>query len=317
MMDWTDRHCRHFHRQFTRHARLYTEMVAASALLRGDANRLLQFHSVEHPVALQLGGNEVDAMAHAARLGESSGYDEININCGCPSDRVMEARFGACLMNEPQRVADLVATMTAAVRIPVTVKCRVGIDQNEEMDFLHQFVETVAEADCRTFIVHARNAWLSGLSPKENREIPPLRYCAVEDLKRAHPNLQIVLNGGLKTLGACQKILAQLDGVMVGRAAYEDPWMLSRVDSTLFGATDPVVTREQAIDSMRPYIASELRLGTPLAQIARHILGIYRGEPGGRAFRRTLSVDGRSPAAGLEVLDAALHKTHGSINAAA
>lgn len=316
-MDWTDRHCRHFHRQLTRHARLYTEMVSAPALTHGDANQLLRFNVREHPVALQLGGHETSVMVNAARIGEDYGYDEININCGCPSNRVTEARFGACLMNEPTQVADLVVAMKETVQIPITVKCRIGLDRDEEADCLHQFVETVASAGCETFIVHARNAWLSGLSPKENREIPPLRYDVVTNLKRAYPNLQIVLNGGLKTLSACQKALEELDGVMVGRAAYEDPWLLARVDSILFGTVDPVNTREEAIDSMRSYITSELCSGTPLARIVRHVLGIYRGQPGGRAFRRALSTHGRAPKAGLEVLEAAVQQAHRRINAAA
>lgn len=317
MMDWTDRHCRHFHRQLTRNARLYTEMVSAQALMHGDVSQLLRFHIQEHPVALQIGGWEAGTMTHAARVGEDYGYDEININCGCPSSRVTEARFGACLMNEPRQVADLVTAMKGAVQIPITVKCRVGLDHDEEEDCLHRFVETVASAGCQTFIVHARNAWLSGLSPKENREIPPLRYNAVTKLKRAYPGLQIVLNGGIKSLSACQKVLSELDGVMIGRAAYEDPWLLSRVDSILFKQKDPVRTREEAINSMYAYIASELAADTPLAHIVRPLLGIYRGEPGGRAFRRILSTDGRAPKAGLEALEAAVREARGRIHAAA
>ena len=306
MMDWTDRHCRYFHRRLTRHALLYTEMINTGAILRGDAARHLRFDAAEHPVALQLGGSEPQDLARAASIGEAYGYEEINLNCGCPSDRVQSGRFGACLMLEPQRVADCVAAMAAAVRVPVTVKCRIGVDDSEDYAFLHRFVATVAAAGCGTFIVHARKAWLSGLSPKENREIPPLSYDTVYRLKRDFPQLKIVINGGLLNLDACRAPLKQLDGVMLGRAAYEDPWLLAEVDAELFGATATVEFREDVLLAMRDYVERELRASTPLAAMTRHWFGLFRGEPGGRGFRRVLSESAHRRGADWSVVERAL-----------
>lgn len=317
MMAVTDRHCRYFIRQISHHARLYTEMVTAAAILHGDTSRLLHFDPAEQPLALQLGGSEPEALARAARIGEVYGYDEINLNCGCPSDRVQEGRFGACLMLEPACVADGVAAMRAAVRIPVTVKCRIGVDHSEDYAFLLHFIDTVAAAGCDTFIIHARKAWLSGLSPRENREIPPLRYELVQQIKRERPHLTVVINGGIRTLAHAATQLDGLDGVMLGRAAYEDPWLLAAVDPYLFDAPAPVQNREQALQSMRPYIAAELEAGTALPHISRHLLGLYRGQPGGRAFRRVLSQRAHLPGAGLEVLDAALDEVHNVMRKAA
>lgn len=317
MMDWTDRFCRYFHRQLSRHARLYTEMVTTSAILHGDVMRLLRFDPAEQPLALQLGGSEPGALTRAASIGEAHGYDEINLNCGCPSDRVQEGRFGACLMREPARVADAVAAMRAAVRIPVTVKCRIGVDDSEDYVFLLHFIDTVAAAGCETFIIHARKAWLSGLSPRENREIPPLRYDLVHLLKRERPQLGIVINGGMRSLDQVSTQLEQLDGVMLGRAAYEDPWLLANVDTKLFGAPAALHSREQALQAIRPYIAAELAAGTALPHISRHLLGLYRGQPGGRAFRRVISQRAHLPGAGLEVLDAALDEVRDAMRKAA
>jgi tRNA-dihydrouridine synthase A len=304
MMDWTDRHCRYFHRLLSQHARLYTEMVHTGAILYGDTARHLRFDPAEHQLALQLGGAEPADLARCAEIAERHGYDEVNLNCGCPSDRVQEGRFGACLMREPGRVADSVRAMRAATRLPVTVKCRIGIDDSEEYAFLRSFVEAVAAAGCKTFIVHARKAWLQGLSPKENREIPPLRYEVVYRLKQEFPALRIVLNGGIRSIGECQQHLEHVDGVMLGREAYENPWLLASVDHALFGG-EAVPSREQILLRLRPYIARELEHGTALGQITRHILGLYRGLPGGRAFRRALS-EGAARKGTLETLDAAL-----------
>jgi len=306
MMDWTDRHCRYFHRQLTGRALLYTEMVTTGAVIHGDRARLIGFDAAEHPVALQLGGADPRALAESARIGEGFGYDEINLNVGCPSDRVQGGRFGACLMAEPKLVGDCVAAMKAAVRVPVTVKCRIGIDHSEEYPFLKAFIETVAAAGCDTFIVHARKAWLSGLSPKENREIPPLQYATVYRLKRDFRQLRIVINGGIRTLPECEEHLRHVDGVMLGREAYENPWLLAQADARLFGLTGAPATREAVVRRMLPYVARELAEGTPLAHMTRHILGLYRGQPGGRAFRRVLSQQAHRPGAGAEVLEAAL-----------
>ena len=306
MMDWTDRHDRYFLRLLSRHARLYTEMVTTGALLHGDRERFLRFDPAEHPVALQLGGCEPDALARCAEFGAATGYDEINLNCGCPSDRVQEANFGACLMASPDHVAAGVAAMRAAVPLPVTVKCRIGIDDSEEYPFLKRFVETVAAAGCQTFIVHARKAWLSGLSPKENREVPPLQYATVYKLKREFPQLRIVINGGIKTLAEVQEHLRHVDGVMLGREVYENPWLLAGIDHALFHAENPAGSRALALRRLLTYVERELAEGTPLAHITRHILGLYRNQPGGRAFRRVLSQQACRRGAGLEVIEAAL-----------
>jgi len=306
MMDWTDRHCRFFLRLMSKHARLYTEMVTTGAILYGDRERFLRFDPMEHPVALQLGGSEPDALARCAEIGTAFGYDEINLNCGCPSDRVQEGRFGACLMKEPQRVAESVAAMRRETHLPVTVKTRIGIDDSEEYAFLKQFVETVAAAGCEVFIVHARKAWLQGLSPKENREIPPLRYEVVHRLKQEFPQLTIVLNGGLKTLDACSEQLHDLDGVMLGREVYENPYVMAQVDAQLYGDAAQAMSREDVAMALLPYIERELAQGASLNHISRHILGLFRGQPGGRAFRRVISQNATRPGAGAEVLRAAL-----------
>lgn len=307
MMDWTDRHCRFFHRLLAPHARLYTEMVHSGAILFGDAERHLAFSPEEHPVALQLGGSEPDELARAAAIGESFGYDEINLNCGCPSERVQRGSFGACLMAEPLRVAECVAAMRAAVRLPVTVKCRIGIDDSEEEAFLHRFVAAVAEAGCATFLVHARKAWLKGLSPKENREIPPLRYAVVEGLKRSFPGLTIVLNGGLREPTAALARVGRLDGLMIGREAYENPWSLTTYEERLFGTAPP--EREAVIERMTAYAAQQAAAGVPLRAITRHVLGLYNSLPGARAFRRRLSEAGPGSGPGLLREAAALVRT--------
>jgi tRNA-dihydrouridine synthase A len=289
MMDWTDRHCRFFFRLLSRGARLYTEMITAPALAHGDVPRHLDFDPAEHPLALQLGGSDPPALAHAARLGERWGYDEINLNCGCPSERVQTGSFGACLMAEPALVADCVRAMRDAVSVPVTVKHRIGLDAIEEFGFVRDFVGTVARAGCDVFIVHARNAVLKGLSPKENREVPPLRYDIVRKLKRDFPSLTIVLNGGLVEWEAIERELAFVDGVMLGRAAYHDPFLLSDVDRRLFGETGPAPTRGQVVEALFEYANAELARGTSLRAITRHILGLYHGVRGGRRFRQVLS----------------------------
>jgi tRNA-dihydrouridine synthase A len=289
MMDWTDRHCRTFHRQLTRHALLYTEMVTAPAILHGDRARLLGKSEAEGDVALQLGGSDPKALAEAAEIGAGYGYAEINLNVGCPSDRVQEGRFGACLMAEPQLVATCVKRMQERVNVPVTVKCRIGIDdQDSERDF-QNFIDTVADAGCRTFIVHARKAWLKGLSPKENREIPPLDYERVYRLKAQRPELTIAINGGVGDLDAAVGHLQHVDGVMMGRAAYQTPYVLADVDRRIFGASTDAPTRLAAIDGMLPHIERHLANGGRLNNVVRHMLGLYHGEPRARVFRRHIS----------------------------
>ena len=311
MMDWTDRHCRFFHRQLTRHALLYTEMVTADAILHGKRDQLLAFSPVEHPVALQLGGSDPAKLADAAAIGAAYGYGEINLNVGCPSDRVQSGRFGACLMAEPQLVADCIAAMARAVSIPVTVKCRIGIDdQDSETDFT-RFIDTVADTGCRHFIVHARKAWLNGLSPKENREIPPLDYTRVYRLKQARPELTIVLNGGVDTLEAGLAHLAHVDGVMLGRAAYQTPYILAEVDRLFFGKAGEPISRAAALEALIPYVEAHLARGGRLNNITRHILGIYHGEPRSRAFRRHLSENAVRDGAGIEVLTRAIALVEG------
>jgi len=293
MLDWTDRHCRYFHRLLTQHARLYTEMVTTGALLHGDVARHLRFNAEEHPVALQLGGSEPAELAQAARLGEQWGYDEINLNCGCPSERVQRGAFGACLMAEPQLVADGVKAMVDAVSVPVTVKHRIGIDKTESYGFVRDFVGTVAAAGCQTFIVHARSAWLKGLSPKENREVPPLRYELVHRLKREFAHLHIVINGGITTSAQVHEQLQVLDGVMVGREAYHNPWTLSLWDELFYGqprSVLPEFTREGVERQMVDYMLCEARAhGTPWHAVARHMLGLRHGLPGARHWRQVWS----------------------------
>lgn len=290
MLDWTDRHCRHLHRLLTRHARLYTEMVTTGALLHGDEKRHLRFGEAEHPVALQLGGSEPADLARCARLAADWGYDEVNLNCGCPSERVQRGAFGACLMNEPQLVADCVKAMVDAVALPVTVKHRIGIDQREDYSFVRDFIGTVAEAGCQVFIVHARNAWLKGLSPKENREIPPLRHDVVARLKRDFPALTLAINGGIATDTLVHEQLQQVDGVMVGREAYHNPWWLARWDEAFFGAAPGALTREGVEEAMVAYMEHEASAhGTPWYAVARHMLGLRNGLPGARRWRQVWS----------------------------
>jgi tRNA-dihydrouridine synthase A len=306
MMDWSDRHCRFFHRQMTRHALLYTEMVTAQAIRHGDRERLIGFDPAEQPVALQIGGSDPKLLAEAARWGEDFGYREINLNVGCPSDRVQEGRFGACLMAEPDLVAEGVAAMRRAVSVPVTVKCRIGIDDQDEDEDLDRFVQKVAATGCSTFVIHARKAWLEGLSPRENREVPPLNYERVYRIKRSHPGLVIVINGGIASLSEAEAHLAHVDGVMLGRAAYHTPWILSQVDHRIFGEAPASATRADIVARMKPYISAELAKAPGLARLTRHMLGLFHGEPGGRVWRRVLSENAHRRGAGVEVLDMAL-----------
>jgi len=311
MMDWTDRHCRAFHRALTARALLYTEMVTAPAVIHGDRERLLGFDVVEHPVALQLGGSDPDQLAQAARIGAAMGYDEINLNVGCPSDRVQSGRFGACLMREPQLVADCMAAIREAVSVPVTVKCRIGVDDQDPAVSLFATVDASAAVGVTTFIVHARKAWLSGLSPKENRDVPPLDYGLVRRLKRERPHLTVCINGGVGSLEAAEAHLdeadgVRLDGVMLGRAAYHEPALLGQVDRRLFGADGGDINPFAAIDRYRPYLAARLGEGWGLHAMTRHMLGLMHGRPGARAFRRILTVEAIRPGAGLEVVDAAV-----------
>jgi tRNA-dihydrouridine synthase A len=292
MLDWTDRHCRSFHRLLSRRARLYSEMLTTGAILHGNRQQLLGFDPAEHPVALQLGGSDPRELAKAARIGEAFGYDEINLNLGCPSDRVQAGRFGACLMLEPRLVAEAIRAMRDAVQIEVTVKHRIGVDAVDSEEALLDFVGTLAEAGCRTFIVHARKAWLKGLSPKENREIPPLDPGRVRRLKASFPELNIVINGGILTLDEAEQHLSTLDGVMLGRAAYHNPWLLAEVDAKLFGERNPVQQRHEAMAALLPYIKNHLARGGRLHHISRHILGLYQGQPGARAWRRALGASG-------------------------
>ena len=306
MMDWTDRHERFFLRLISRRALLYTEMVTSGAVIHGDRQRLLGFSDQEHPVAVQLGGSKPGDLAEAARIAEGFGYDEINLNCGCPSDRVQSGRFGACLMAEPKLVAECVAAMQNAVSIPVTVKCRLGIDDQNLDETLPAFIEAVAGAGCKSFIVHARKAWLQGLSPKENRDVPPLDYDLVYRIKREYPELEIIVNGGIKTIDDAVPHLDHLDGVMVGRAAYQDPYVLAEVDRRLFGQEVSVPSRLELGERFAEYVAAEVERGTPLYSMIRHILGLFQGVRGARAFRRHISVYGPKSGAGAQVLHDAL-----------
>jgi tRNA-dihydrouridine synthase A len=302
MMDWTDRHCRVFHRQLTRRARLYTEMLTTGAIIHGDRARLLGFDAIEHPVALQLGGSDPGDLATAAKIGEAFGYDEINLNVGCPSDRVKDGRFGACLMAEPKLVAACVDAMKRAVRIPVTVKCRIGIDEQDPEVALDTLARDVVAAGSDALIVHARKAWLDGLSPKQNRDIPPLDYGRVYRLKQALPDLPVIINGGVGSLAEAKAHLTEVDGVMLGRVAYQEPWRLLTVDPDIFGEAAPHATMKHAFEAMMPYIERELARGTRLHAITRHFVGAYHGVPGARAFRRHLAENGVKPGAGTDVL---------------
>ena len=302
MMDWTDRHDRVFLRQLSKHALLYTEMVTSAALKHGDAQYLLQHSEGEHPVALQLGGSKPVELAEAAALAERSGYDEINLNVGCPSDRVQSGAFGACLMAEPGLVGKCVSSMMTSVSLPVTIKCRIGIDDRDSQRELEDFIGTVADAGCDTFIVHARKAILSGLSPKENREIPPLKYDSVFAVKQAFPELSIIINGGIKTLEDAESLLKKTDGVMLGREAYQNPFILNEVDAVFFGTATNVQTRTETLKKFIPYIEQELERGTPLHHMTRHILGLYKGQKGGKNFRRHLSENSYKKTADIGVL---------------
>ncbi|SJN60107.1 putative tRNA-dihydrouridine synthase [Vibrio ruber DSM 16370] len=314
MLDWTDRHCRYFHRLLTSQALLYTEMVTTGAIIHGKGDFLAYNHE-EHPVALQLGGSNPQDLATCAKLAAERGYDEINLNVGCPSDRVQNGRFGACLMAEPQLVAECVAAMKAEVDIPVTVKTRIGIDEQDSYQFLTDFVTIVAEqGGCEQFTIHARKAWLNGLSPKENREIPPLDYPRAYQLKRDFPHLQIAVNGGIKSLEETKEHLKQLDGVMIGREAYQNPYLLAEVDQQIFGLETPVKKRSQVVEEMYPYIESQLSQGAYLGHISRHMIGLFQNMPGARQWRRYISENAHKKGAGIEVIQTALLKIPESLN---
>ena len=309
MMDWSDRHCRYFWRLLTRESLLYTEMITTGALIHGDIARHLEFDPSEHPIAVQLGGNNANDLAHCAKLCEQHGYDEVNLNVGCPSDRVKSGAFGACLMNHPQTVADGIKAMRDKVDIPVTIKCRIGVDDNDSYEALCDFVSLNAEAGCEVFIIHARKAWLSGLSPKQNREVPPLDYPRVFQLKQDLPHLTIVLNGGLKTINDCQQALEQLDGVMIGREAYQNPSMLHEVDSAIYGA--PSAEFASTLDvahRFAEYMNNQLSKGVRLNHMTRHLLGLFNGQAGARLYRRHLSENANKLGAGVDVFMAALDK---------
>jgi len=313
MMEWTDRHCRFFHRLLTRRALIYTEMITTGAVLHGDRARLLAFDPVEHPVALQLGGSNPRQLAQCARIAADCGYDEINLNVGCPSDRVQEGRFGACLMAEPGLVGDCVAAMRAAVEVPITVKCRIGIDEQDPEEALDTLTRAVVAAGVEALIVHARKAWLDGLCPRENRDIPPLDYDRVYRLKAAHPDLAVVLNGGIADLDQAAAHLERLDGVMMGRAAYREPWRLLVVDPILFAAAARFAAPRAAAEALIPYIERELARGTKLHAITRHVLGLFHGVPGARAFRRHLATEAVRPGAGVATFRDALAAGGGAL----
>lgn len=310
MMDWTDLHCRFFHRLISQHALLYAEMVTTGALIHGDRHRFLRFNSDERPLAFQLGGSNLRELALCAKMVEDYGYDEVNLNVGCPSDRVQNGRFGACLMLEPELVADCISAMRDTVSIPVTVKSRIGVDDRDSYEELAVFVGKVAAARCKTFIIHARKAWLSGLSPKQNREIPPLNYDIVYQLKTDFPHLEIVVNGGIANLEQADTLLQRVDGVMVGREAYQNPYLLAEVDKRIFNATESPRSRHEIMGLMLPYIEGQLKKGIRLNSVTRHVLGLFHGEPGARAWRRHLSENTASPNAGIKVVRDALAFTY-------
>ena len=312
-MDWTDRHCRYFWRLMSQHTRVYTEMVTTGALIHGDAHRHLRFNEEEHPVALQLGGSSPRDLAISAKMGAEYGYDEINLNCGCPSDRVQNGAFGACLMREAELVRDCVSAMNDAVDIPVTVKHRLGIDEDNSYDIVRDFVGTVAQGGSAVFIAHARNAWLKGLSPKENREVPPLKYEWVHQLKRDFPHLTIVINGGITSLEECQTHLAHVDGVMLGREPYQNPWLISDVDRVLFDGDGSGHTRLSIAEALIPYLQQVLSEGGKLNHVLRHVLGLYQRQPGGKQFRRILSEGMHSEGAGIELFEQAVVQTQAQI----
>ena len=305
MMDWTDRHCRYFHRLLCRNALLYTEMLTTGALLQGDTKRFLRFDKTEHPVALQLGGSNATELASCAQIAERTGYDEVNLNCGCPSDRVQSGAFGACLMQQPELVADCVSAMQSSCAIPVTVKCRIGVDEQDEVTALQSFVEQLMDIGCKSITVHARKAWLKGLSPKENRDIPPLNYERVYQLKQDFPDLEVVINGGIKDLGQIKNHLEYVDGVMIGREAYHNPWLLAQIDENLFGEAPNFTSPVDALEAMYPYIESQLAQGEKLGAMTRHLLGLFQGISGTRRFKQYLSEHVHKPGANLDVLVAA------------
>lgn len=314
MLDWTDRHCRYFHRLLSSQTLLYTEMVTTGAIIHGKGD-FLAYNEEEHPLALQLGGSNPTDLAHCAKLAQERGYDEINLNVGCPSDRVQNGRFGACLMAEPQLVADCVAAMKDVVDIPVTVKTRIGIDDMDSYEFLTDFIWLVSEkGGCEQFTIHARKAWLSGLSPKENREIPPLDYPRAYQLKKDFPHLVIAVNGGVKTLTEAKEHLQHLDGVMIGREAYQSPYLLAEVDQQIFGLDTPIKKRSQVVEEMYPYIERELANGAYLGHITRHMLGIFQSMPGARQWRRYISENAHKAGSGIEVVQAALAKIPKELN---
>ena len=317
MMEWTDRHCRYFLRLISKRTLLYTEMVTADAILHGKPERLLRYDPSEHPLALQLGGGEPRSLAEAARIGAAFGYDEINLNVGCPSDRVQSGKFGACLMAEPEVVADCVASMQAKVDIPVTVKCRIGIDDQDAEETLDRFIDEVAQGGCRIFVLHARKAWLQGLSPKENRDVPPIDYDRVYRLKMRRPDLTVIVNGGIASLPEAQAHLSHVDGVMLGRAAYHDPYLLADVDADFFEEEGAAPSRVEVIDRFLPYAEAELARGVRLNQMTRHVLGLLHGQPRARAFRRLLSEKAHLDGAGIDVLKAARHVAAGERRGAA
>ncbi len=308
MMDWTDRHCRYFHRLLSPHARLYTEMVTSPALIHGDRERLLGFDRAEHPLALQLGGSDPRELAESARIAAQYGYDEINLNVGCPSDRVQSGRFGACLMREPALVAECFAAMQEAVAVPVTIKCRLGVDAQDEYTDLQHFIGAVSAQGCTVFVVHARKAWLQGLSPKENRDVPPLNYERVYQLKRDFPQLTVIINGGIDKVLEVQNHLRHVDGAMLGRVAYHEPYRLAELEQALHAT--PLPAREEVIERMRPYIEAHLAAGGKLQHISRHMLGLYQGLPGARRWRRHLSENAHRTDAGIAVIDEALDACH-------
>lgn len=306
MMDWSDSHCRSFWRLLTKQTVFYSEMITTGAIIHGDRKRFLDFNACEHPLALQLGGSDPKALAECARIAEDWGYDEINLNCGCPSDRVQNGMIGACLMAEPALVADCIDAMQRAAQIPVTIKHRIGIDDMEDYAGLVDFVSTVAATGCNTFIVHARKAWLKGLSPKENREVPPLQYDKVVQLKKDYPHLEIIINGGITTLEQSLNLLEQVDGVMLGREIYSNPYLLAEVDQKIYGASTPVASREEVMEGFMAYAEEQMHKGVRLNYMTRHILGLYQGMPGARRFRRVISEQAHKPDAGIDVLKRAL-----------
>ena len=312
MLDWTDRHCRYFLRLISQHAMLYTEMLTTGAIIHGDSDYHLKMDAFEHPVALQLGGSNPQDLATAAKMAAQYPYAEINLNCGCPSDRVQNGMFGAVMMKDAQITADCVAAMREAVDVPVTVKHRIGVDDYDSYEFLRDFVGTVAQSGCEVFVVHARKAWLKGLSPKQNREIPELNYASVYQLKKDFPQLDIIINGGVTTIEQSLQHLQHLDGVMVGREAYSNPYLLATVDQAIYGGTGPIKTREAIADEFLHYVDNELSKGTKLSAMTRHILGLFHGMHGARLFRRHISENAFKPAAGMEVLTAALQKIAGA-----